>query len=69
MTQNLMDIAESKEVSRMECAKKCHGNEACIGFEYNPTTNVCFLSNASWRQMVPTEFADWWVCEKKDGTT
>ena len=61
------DIAKSKETSRMECARVCHSNAECIGFEYNPVTKDCYLSKTQWRELTPTGLANWWTCEKKEG--
>ena len=67
LAQNDNDIAKSKGTSRMECAKTCHENAECIGFEYNPSTKDCYLSKSSWREVPPTSSSNWWVCEKKEG--
>ena len=61
------DIAKSKEFSRLECAKACHSNAECIGFDFSPVTKDCHLSKTKWREYSPGGLSNWWVCEKKDG--
>ena len=51
----------------MECAKVCHSNAECVGFEYNPSTKDCYLTKTIWRKKIPTGISNWWACEKKDG--
>ena len=69
MAQKGNDLVKSKETSRLECAKKCHGNSECVGFEYKPKSADCFLTKTSWREFAPTGLTDWWSCEKKEGKT
>ena len=67
MVQKDNDIDKSKEISREECAKQCEKNVDCIGFDFYPVNKDCFLSQTTWKELVPSGLSGRWVCEKKDG--
>ena len=64
----MISIILNTSHSRAECAKKCHENAECIGFEYYPASNRdCYLTKTPWQTVQPANTGSRWGCEKKGG--
>ena len=54
--------------TRAKCARECHNNAECIGFEYYPAGNRdCYLSKTPWQTVQPVGGGSRWGCEHKGG--
>ena len=54
--------------SRASCARVCHDDAECIGFEYYPAGNRdCYLTKTPWQTVQPVANGGKWGCENKDG--
>ena len=54
--------------TRAKCARECHNNAECIGFEYYPAGNRdCYLSKTPWQTVQPVAGGSRWGGEHKGG--